>query len=182
MLSFGIRVTAAAAVALLATSFALPATAVTASHRTASTSASALKPVADNPAVVHKFTVYVNGTAVAEGCSSATSIAKSKAFPGFIRGRAWVETCAPFAAASCAQTADLQIEDIHTGVWGNDGDGPTKHGCAGTTDASVIQNDCVSTAVLVPYRTVGIFVVIDSQGDKLTWHGDSPTMNVTRVC
>lgn len=182
MLSFGIRVTAAVAVALLATSFALPATAATASHRTTSASASALKPAADNPAMVHKITVHANGAEVVEGCSSASAITKSKAFPGFIRGRAWVEVCAPFAAASCSQTADLQIENINTGVWGTDGDGPTKHGCAGQADASVIQNNCTATPYLVPYRTVGIFVVIDTQGDKIAWHADSPTINVTRVC
>jgi hypothetical protein len=33
----------------------------------------------------------------------------------------------------------------------------------------------------VPYRTVGSFVVIDTQGDKFAWHLDSPTINVTRV-
>ena len=128
------------------------------------------------------FTLQVNGAAVTETCSGTSAISKSSTFPGHIRGRAWVNGCAPEPAASCAQTADMQTQNIHTGVWDSDGDGATKHGCAGSADASVITKNCTATSLLLAYRTMGIFVVIDSQGDTLTWHGPSPVLNVTRIC
>jgi len=149
-------------------------------------SASVSKPHANDNVIVYKFThtftIHRNGAKETETCVGAASITKSKAFPGHIQGLAWVEGCAPDPAVTCAQTADLQTENIHTGVWDADGDGKTHHGCAGQVDASIRTNACSATDIVLAYRTMGIFVVIDSQGQRLAWHGPSKVLNVTRIC
>ena len=168
----------AAAIALLGTASSL--------FGVTAASASVSKPSASVPVVTykvtHKFTVNHNGAREVETCEGVISLTKSKAFPGHIQGHAWVEGCAPDPAVTCAQTADMQTENIHTGVWDADGDGKTHHGCAGEVDASIRTNACSATRILLAYRIMGIFVVIDSQGQKLTWHGPGHVLKVTRIC
>lgn len=152
----------------------------------AAASASVSKTDANNPVVVYKathtFTLHRNGITVRETCVGAVGITKSQAFPGYIQGRAWVERCSPYPGVTCAQTADMQMENTHTGAWDADGDGQTRHGCAGEVDSSIRTNSCSATSILLAYRTMGIFVVVDSHGDPLAWHGPSGVLNVTRIC
>lgn len=119
---------------------------------------------------------------VTEICAGYVTIGKSRAFPGYIQGRAWVQGCAPYPDVTCAQTADIQLQNPFDGDWVADGDGPTVHGCAGEADSSIRTNSCGKTDSPVSYRTQGIFVVIDSNGDKLAWSGDSEHLTVTRIC
>ena len=155
------------------------------------TAASAAPPVpgadqSDNAVAMNRFTqtftVGSPAAPVTETCVGTTEIGKSKKYPGYIVGRAWVDGCAPYPDVSCAQTADLQIRNPYNGDWDNDGEGKTSHGCLGFPNASVRTNPCRQTDRSLAYRTVGIFVVIDSHGDRLAWHGTSPPMGVLRVC
>jgi len=93
-----------------------------------------------------------------------------------------VEGCSPYSVVACAQTADMQIQNLNTGVWDTDGDGVTKHGCAGAAAPAIKQNTCHATGILLAYRTIGIFVVIDSLGDTATWDGPSGVLRVIRIC
>lgn len=150
------------------------------------TAASASAPAPANPVVTYKvthtFTLHRNGAAVTETCLGYSAIAKSIAYPGYMTTYAWVQDCTPDPAEFCAQTGDLQVQDIHTGVWDRDGDGPTRYGCAGARDASNRTWPCRSTDYTLGYRTQGIFVAIDSSGDTLTWSGEGPKESVLRIC
>jgi hypothetical protein len=130
----------------------------------------------------HTFTLHRNGTAVTETCFGYSAISKSTAYPGYMATYAWVQDCTPDPAEFCAQTGDLQIGDLYTGVWNPDGTGPTRYGCAGTRDASTRTWPCRSTDYTLAYRTQAIFVAIDSAGDTLTWSGESPKHSVLRIC
>lgn len=150
------------------------------------TAASASAPAPANPVVTYKvthtFTLHRNGAAVTETCLGYSAIAKLIAYPGYMTTYAWVQDCTPDPAEFCAQTGDLQVQDIHTGVWDRDGDGPTRYGCAGARDASNRTWPCRSTDYTLGYRTQGIFVAIDSSGDTLTWSGEGPKESVLRIC
>jgi hypothetical protein len=183
---------AAVLIAATASLLSVPLGSAPASAASASTagvtaaSASASTPGPKNPAAVHAFThtftLRHNGPAVTETCAGVVDIRKSSSYPGYIKGLAWVEGCAPYPGVTCSQTADIQVKNPYTGVWNSDGDGPTTHGCAGRVDASIRKNNCYATNHVESYRTMGIFVVIDSHGDRLVWHGPSGTLNVTRIC
>jgi hypothetical protein len=134
----------------------------------------------------HTFTIKAtadapNAPAATETCHGVVDMEKSKAFPGYIQAIAYVEDCAPLAAVTCAQTADVQFDNPNSG-WNADGDGKTVHGCGGASDASIKTNTCESTDEALGYRTHGIFVVVDSGGQTLDWSGNSGTLTVTRIC
>lgn len=172
------RLRLASAVTLLAVAFSFMA----------ATTASASAPTrahANHVAIhkiTHTFTIKRNGVAIAETCTGVADITKSSKYPGTITGLAWVQFCTPDPAVTCSQTADMQTQNVHTGVWDADGDGRTTHGCAGKADASTITKKCFATAELLSYRTEAIFVVVDSQGVPLDWSGHSGVLNVIRIC
>jgi hypothetical protein len=90
-------------------------------------------------------------------CYFGYGISKSAAYPGYIQGVAYVDSCTPIAAGECSSAVDLYYQDPNM-PWRNDGDGPIEHGC-GPANASILTNTCETAPVNIGYHATAIFTV-----------------------
>jgi hypothetical protein len=140
-------------------------------------------PGMNNPAMVstftHTFILHHNGAAVVETCVGDTGITKSQSYPGFIAGTAFVASCSPDAAVDCSQQVELFFQDPGF-PWRGDGMSSIVHGC--TDNLANLRKNCTAAPEDIGYHALGIFTATDTNGDHLTWSGNSPNIVAKRIC